>query len=146
MQWSVGLPGRDQIHLEIQLEGTKIKTSKLTGIGCSRVLHLLVEWRPKISGDIQNIPIPQENDHASILMRQLILIAQNNWMPPYQEQELCHCRAISTERVNMSIIAGAHTPEEVSKKTSASTACGTCRPNVELQIEYFLKTSKKTLP
>ena len=143
MKLSVGLPGRDIISLEFELDGYNLKAAKLSGVGCTKLLDLLVQWRPKFNGDIRQVALPQNDDHSSLLLRELILQAQNKWSPPYQEEELCHCRAIPTENVNNAILSGCHTPESVSKKTSASTACGTCRPNVEAQIEYFLNTSKK---
>ncbi len=144
MKWSVGLPGRDMISLDLTLNGDEIQTANLKGIGCTQLLDLLVEWRPKLKGPLENVPLPQANDHSSLLLRELLLQAQNKWTPPYTEQELCHCRAIPTERVNNAIISGCHTPLSVSKKTSASTACGTCRPDVQKQIQYFLETSKKS--
>jgi len=81
-------------------------------------------------------------------LRELILVFKSShgveqrgeWNPPYTHEEICHCRAVPTREVEKAIIMGAHTPQKVSRWTSASTACGTCRPDVEKMISYFLSS------
>lgn len=141
MKFQVGLPGRDELTLELSLQQDQITSASLTGIGCTQLLNLLVQWRPLLKGTLSEIPIPTDLDHASLLLKQLLLQAQGKWAPPYQDEELCHCRRVATQVVNAAIISGCHTPELVSKKTSASTSCGTCRPDVEAQIQYVLRAS-----
>ena len=80
--------------------------------------------------------MPKGNSHSDLLLRELILKARGEWNFPYKEDELCHCRAVTTKRIDQSIIAGAHTMEQIRKATSASTGCGTCWPQIEKIIKY----------
>lgn len=135
---SVSLPGREEIHLEIEVDGGQVKTARLRGIGGPRLLDLLEQCRPHLQGPMSDISIPEGTDPAAILMRELLLKAKGEWDFPFKEEELCHCRAVECNKVDMAVISGAHTPEKVSALTSASTACGTCRPDVEAIINYRL--------
>ena len=139
MTFEASLTGRDQLKLSIELDGDNIRSAQLEAIGCLSLLKLVAQWRPKLSGTVRDIEIPTQNDHASVLLRELLLKTRGDWILPYTEDELCHCRAIATEKVLMAIKGGCHTPEAVSRETSASTACGTCRPNVEKLIGFVLK-------
>lgn len=133
------LIGRDWIELEIQDSGQII----LKGMGCSEFLAHLKDWRERLSKNpIAKAELPAGNSHSEILVREVILKAQGLWQYPYQYDELCHCRTIATAKVDAAIVAGAHTPAAVSRLTSASTACGTCRPEVQKIIDFRL--GKKT--
>ena len=72
----------------------------------------------------------------TLILSEMILKLRGEWNFPYADEELCHCRSIATQTVDQAIIAGAHSPEVVTRQTSASTACGTCRPTVQKIIEY----------
>lgn len=132
----VSLPGREEIQLSIELEGDLIVDAKLTGIGGSELLECLVDYRKKLTGSVKDLPLPEGQSAASMLLREVILKAKDQWQMPFTEEELCHCRGIPTKNVDMAIVTGAKTPEKVSELTSASTACGTCRPDVEAIIRY----------
>lgn len=135
----MGLPGRETASLTFVLgEGGEILSPRLTGIGGPEFLRLLCEWRPKIQGRLEDLPAPTGRSLGEILLRELILRAKGQWNYPYNEPELCHCRVIPTAIVDAAIVCGAHTPREVSEQTSCSTACGTCRPDVEAMIKYRL--------
>lgn len=139
MHIKVSIPGRDEVELQLELDGNHhIQSACLTGVGAPDLLELLAQWRAKLHGDLMTLEPPQGHSSAAILMRELLLKAQGRWDYPYAEQELCHCRAIPTNKVDAAIVTGAHTPEKVSRLTSASTACGTCRPHVEEILEYRL--------
>lgn len=134
-----GLPARDHLQLELTLQDGEILEARLEVIGCMELLKLAEKWRPLLIGKIDKVPIPGGRDHASILMRELILKAQGRWKFPYEEEELCHCRGIPTAKVDAAIISGCHTLEAIRAATSANTSCGTCRPDVESVLEYRLK-------
>jgi len=141
----VDLPGREHIELSMNVDAQgNIQSAKLHGIGGPDLLDLLVSWRPKFTGNVKNIEVPEGSQPAAILLREIILKAKGQWNYPYNEDELCHCRAVPTKIVDMAIVTGAHTPEKVSQQTSSSTGCGTCRPDVESIIEYRLRTQKKS--
>lgn len=56
-----------------------------------------------------------------------------------EDIEICHCRKINRSEIMQAILLGAHTADKVKKWTTASSGCGTCRPDVENLIEVCLK-------
>lgn len=131
-QFEVSLSSRDRLQLSIEVDAEGlIVSSKLSGTGCSEMLELLQSTRPQLSGQLSEVPLPSGAGHAAILMRELLLRAKGQWNFPYQEEELCHCRAISTRKVDDAIIGGCHSVDAVKRATSASTSCGTCRWDIE---------------
>ena len=134
----VEISGRDELNLSLGLEHGLISTARLWGTGCLELLKRMEEWRPLLKGSLFSVPLPTGHDHASLLLKRLILSAQELWEPPYADDELCHCRTVLAETVREAIIAGAHTPAEVSRKTMASTSCGSCLPDVEAELKYIL--------
>jgi bacterioferritin-associated ferredoxin len=122
--------------LEVSGEGSDRKVKMQ---GCHALLEQVTALRAAEGPDPQKWKLPEGNSHTDILLRELILKLRGEWLLPYPHEELCHCRTVPTRIVDQAIIAGAHTPEAVSRQTSASTACGTCRPDVEKMIAYRLK-------
>lgn len=135
----VGLTGRDRVTLDLDLQNGVIQAAKMTGSGCTHFLKLIQAWRPKLNGELSKLPLPEGSGHAEILLREAILKAKGEWQFPYDEEELCHCRAIATSKVDAAIISGCHNIRSVARETSAGTSCGSCRPNTEAMIEYRLK-------
>lgn len=129
----VSLEGRDRIEADLSQSPCRVKA-----VACDELLRLLTELKAQHGPDPRQWPLPKGRDHGTLLVRELILKTQGQWQFPYEHQELCHCRAIPTHTVDQAIISGAHTPEAVSRMTSASTACGTCRPDVERILKYRL--------
>ena len=117
-------------------------TWQLVAFGCTQVLDLLKTMQQKFGKEITAWPQPEGAEHAEMLVRELILKAQGKWQYPYLHEELCHCRTVATLKVDEAILMGAHKVSQVSRQTSASTACGTCRPEVERIIDYRLGLSK----
>ncbi len=154
----VYLLGRDAVKATFTFSDGESSDSvledlKFEATGCQRFLTQLEDLRNailqlptadrKIFGESQKVAKIFANlnqrDHTSILLRELILRLRNQFQLPYQEQELCHCRAVPTEVVDRAIIAGSHTVQAVARVTSAGTSCGTCKPDTELLIEYRLR-------
>ncbi len=129
----VELDGCDR--LELTQEAGK---DHLQVVGCAKLLQLLQLLKVQSGDKISHWPLPEGSSHEVLLVRELILKATDQWSHPYVHEELCHCRAISTRIVDQAILLGAHTPEVVTRRTSASSACGTCRPDVEKIIAYRL--------
>lgn len=113
-------------------------------VGCNELNSFLISYRKNHGNDIRKWPLPQGSTHSELLVKELLLKIKGQWNFPYQADELCHCRCVPTSVVDQAILAGAHTPEAVSRWTSASTACGTCRADVEKIISYRLGVTKKT--
>ena len=133
----VTIEGQDELTLSYELNDKReVVSAKLSVIGCPTMMELVKKWRPLLNGGVDAIPLPRETHHSAMLLRQLILELQGKWDFPYKEFELCHCRAIPTKKVDDAIICGAKTVRDVSRKTSAGTACGTCRPDIEKVLKY----------
>ena len=139
----VSLPGRDRVSLSLQIHDGNIVSGSLQGSGCPKLLKLMQAWRPKLAGDLSALEVPQGTDHSEILLREAVLKAKGEWQFPYEEEELCHCRAISTAKVDAAIVGGCHNVRSVARETSAGTSCGSCRPNTEAIIAWRLKSGNR---
>jgi bacterioferritin-associated ferredoxin len=135
---SVSLAARDELRLRLKITNGEVVESHLSGIGCTELLEQIVAWRPFFKGPLGQLPLPEGPGHAQVMLRELILKAQGRWNFPYKEEELCHCRAVPTKKVDDAIIGGCHTVDAVKRATSASTSCGTCRPDIENILSYRL--------
>ena len=136
--------GREEVRLSFDLlDNGELKEVSVKGIGGPEFLNSLREFRKTLTGRLEDVPIPLGKTSSAILLRELLMKAKDCWTPPFQEDELCHCRMIPTKMVDQAICSGAHTPKKVSELTSASTACGTCRPDVEAMIEFRLGKEPK---
>lgn len=131
---SVNLEGRDRIEVALG-----VGTPRVQFRGCTELMDLMQSMRKNFGVDLKGWPIPQGSSHSEILLRELILKLRGEWQYPFKDDEVCHCRNISRQVIDQAIIAGAHTPAVVSRQTSASTACGTCRPDVQKMIDYRLQ-------
>lgn len=149
IKYSVEMPGQDRIEVMVDPAAKSEPTVRFRG--CSAMMDLMQGMRKNFGVNPAKWPIPEGHSHAEMLLRELVLKLRGEWFLAYKEDEVCHCRKVSTEIVDRAILAGAHTPQVVSRQTSASTACGTCRPNVQKMIDHRLhagidlpKPEKKT--
>lgn len=144
MKIKVELEGRDFIEVQCQGEDPKAPgpVEKVSILGCSQFMDMMQTLRKSFGPDLKKWPLPEGQDHSSLLLREMILRLRGEWAFPYGEEELCHCRSVSAHTVDQAIIAGAHSTEVVSRQTNASTNCGTCRPEVQKIIDFRL--GKKT--
>ena len=132
----VKLSGRDELRLLVESQDGQILKAQLQGIGCLPFLRLLAQYRPQLKGSMEQLAAPVGSGHGEMMLREAILRLQGKWKLPYTEAELCHCRAVPTEKVDQAILGGFHTVESVGRETSAGTACGTCRPDIEALLKY----------
>ncbi|MFN7454520.1 MAG: (2Fe-2S)-binding protein [Pseudobdellovibrionaceae bacterium] len=128
------------VQLESQDRIEVLANQKLSVKGCHELRDLILGFKSNHGDQWKTWPPPQGQTHSEILLRQFLLEQRGEWNPPYTHEEICHCRAVPTREVEKAIIMGAHTTQKVSRWTSASTACGTCRPDVEKMISYFLSS------
>lgn len=131
--WRAELDGRDLVEVSGRGAERRVKI-----LGCEAFLSLAEQLRAAHGDDPEKWPVPEGKSHSELLIRELILKLQSQWHPPSTDAEICHCRMIPTLVVEQAIVSGAHTSEMVSRWTTASTACGTCRPDVEKLIQYRL--------
>ena len=123
--------GRDQIQLE-----TEDGKNKVIFVGCLEFTRLVKNYRAQFGNDVFKWPTPLGQSHSEMLVREFVLKLQNNWDYPYKDDEICHCRHVATKTVDQAILNGAHTHELAMRWTGCSTACGTCKPDVEKVIKY----------
>ena len=137
----VELAGRDRLSLQLNLSPAgHILHARLTGSGCPDLLQQMVQMRSHLQCPmpLAEIRLPIGTSHSVLLMRELILRAKGDWDPPFQERELCHCRAVSTAKVDRAIVCGSHSISAIARETSAGTSCGTCRIDSEALISFRL--------
>ncbi len=127
--------GRDEIIVGKDDNGD----SQISAVGCATLIALIRSYQVKFGSKMDLWPIPEGLGHADLLLKEIILKYQNKWQYPCEQSEVCHCRNVSVVEVDESILGGAHTPQDVSRLTGASTACGTCRPDIEKIISYRLQ-------
>lgn len=128
---TINIPGRDFIQIEKRDDKTHVVFR-----ACHEFTALMNLFKKNFGVDISTWPIPKGNNHSEILIREMILKLQGKWDYPYKDEELCHCRHVSTQTIDEAILNGAHSSELVSLWTGSSTACGTCKPDVEKIINY----------
>ncbi len=136
-EWSE--PGRESLQLKLTIENGNILKVAMQAKGCMDFLLLCQKMKAKLTGPIVDLLPPPGTDHGSVIWRELIARIQGQWKIPVEHEELCHCRKISTQRVDRAIVFGAHTVDEIRKRTSANTGCGTCKPDVESMIKNRLQ-------
>lgn len=134
--FTAGVSGRDIVTLALKTQKTGRMDVSLTAIGCLPFLRAVEKLRQTLKGSPATWALPEGSDHVGQLLREVILKGRGEWNPPYQEEELCHCRSIPTQVVNDAIVCGAENTDVIAKITSAGTACGTCRPNSQALINY----------
>lgn len=140
MEVYIAWPGHEELKARVELDSHKnIVRAELLGIGGPDFIRALSEFRPKLRGSLEALQALEGVAPHDIMLREMVLKLKGQWAPPYTESEICHCRVVATELVDLAICTGAHTSRQVSELTSASTSCGTCRPDVEAMIRYRLK-------
>ena len=133
------LKGRDLIEIEVS-DINPSEKPRVKVIGCTEILSLVRKFQVQFGKDPGAWPFPQGHSHSELLLKEVLLKMKGQWAFPYADAEICHCRGVPTEVVDQAIVAGAHQTQAVSRQTSASTNCGTCRPEVQKIIDFRLKS------
>lgn len=134
--YQAALKGRDSLELIVENGATHFKV-----VGCTELLSLIRKCQIQFGKNALSWPLPPGVTHSELLLKEVLLRAQGKWVYPYEHQEICHCRSVLTETVDQAIIAGAHQSQAVTRQTSASSACGSCRGDVQKIIDFRLKSS-----
>lgn len=111
--------------------------------GCFDFLKLINIYVKTYGLDLKDWIVPEGKSHQDLLLKQLILKSRQQWKEPLDlgiEEELCHCRKVSSSLVDDCIHRGFADIQSVRRLTSANTACGTCLPEVEKLITERLKS------
>jgi NAD(P)H-nitrite reductase large subunit len=134
------LPQREWVEFQVSLDSEKrIQKIEFKAWGC----HDLIETARRASFQFSSKKMDdlkwEGSQHWDLLISEAFEKIKGTFKIPVDDPETCHCRKITTARVDEAIVLGAHTPERVTKWTTASSGCGTCRPVVEKIIAYRLK-------
>lgn len=131
----IGNSQQDQITIQAKDNGFHISF-----VGCVEFSEIMFKFKKNFGPDIKKWPLPQGHSHSELIIKELILKLTNKWDYPYKDSEICHCRHVPTSVVDNAIIQGAHTLDLASQWTGCSTACGTCKPDVEKIIQFRIET------
>ncbi len=134
-----GFSGRDQIEVTYIWEEDKLVLVKAQLKGHLRFLRETQDiLREKVHGKTRTeIQATLEGTKFSPLLRELFEGVLGHSTRPYQQEELCHCRVVATHKVIEAIHYGATSVEEIARKTSAGTGCGTCQVDSERLIGHY---------
>lgn len=130
----IHIPGHDRLRLQKQNGHFVFSELKI----CSGLYQAILSYKTKYGNQIELWPEPQETSHEFLLIKEIIQRVKGAFLPPSEHQILCHCRKISSQVVDQAILMGAHTSAEVSRITSAGTACGTCQSDIEKWLAFRL--------
>lgn len=131
----VEIPGRDRIEF-IQKDQ---ESGEFSFVGCDQLSALIFKLKKEQGLDPRKWNIPTGTSHSDLLLKEFLLKLRGEYQVVYPHEEICHCRKVNTHEVEQAILCGAHSTEKVSRWTGASTACGTCRADVEKIIQERLK-------
>lgn len=129
----INIPGKDFVQIEFNQNKGRIQFK-----ACHQFTSTMMTFKKNFGVNVSTWPLPQGNSHSEIIIREMILKLQGKWDYPYKDEELCHCRHVNTQIVDEAVINGAHTSDLASQWTGCSTACGTCKPEVEKIINCRL--------
>lgn len=144
-----GMPLADRIIYQISSRQIQV-------MGCQQMMEETTNYLKKFGTDFLSWPYPFSSNkngvnHVELLWTEFLLKAAKTldpktqlvWNPPCTSDEVCHCRKVSLAKIEESIFRGSTTVEMIKEKTQASSACGTCRPEVENILQYRLAQIKK---
>jgi len=127
-----------EFTLDVTPEGV-VHSVQWRAWGCHDLLAAAQEASTRVMGRPVSELAWSGSCHWDLLIQEAWSRLKGDFKLPIDDPETCHCRKIPTTRVDEAIVLGAHTPEKVTAWTSASSGCGTCRPDVEKLIAYRLK-------
>jgi len=160
----------DKLKLYLKIENDVIKDAKFQTFGCgsavaasSILTDMIIGKTIQEASKITNKQIadaldglPPEKMHCSVMGREALEDALKGYMEvDYVEDDenkssekiICHCYDVSEKEIIDAIInSGAKTFEDVSKITSAGSACGRCRGAIEGIIKKYVKQDDEKKP
>ena len=126
-----------EFHFETDPATGVIKKSSVKAQGCLPLLEAVQKAALGFQGQkLNDIAWNKNSDHWDQLILEALSRLQGMYERPYKDEEMCHCRKITTDKIEAAIVLGAHTPEKVKAWTTAGSGCGTCRPNVQSLIDF----------
>jgi bacterioferritin-associated ferredoxin len=124
------LPGQDY------LESDSENSTFIKHVACPETRALITEFQTQHGKDLKAWPLPAGDSHSVLLLRELIEKVQGTWKPPFQDEEICHCRNINAKKIDQCVVMGAKNIAQLKRMSNAAASCGTCEPQVE-EILHF---------
>ena len=131
-------PGRESLELNVKVENQNVSGVTMKCSGSLAFLRMSQDLKAQLTGPVDKIATPTGNTPGALIWREVLQKIQGSWKLPVEHEELCHCRKVNTAKVDEAIVYGAHTPEQIRKRTSANTGCGTCLADIESLIKNRL--------
>ena len=75
-----------------------------------------------IALELRGLPLTIGTEFSQASFEEVAVICRNAHM--YPDQIICYCHRIQAKEVVAAIFSGAHTPEQVARRTGARTGCG----------------------
>lgn len=123
---------------EIRWNGNEIEL-----IVCSKVFERVQKWWGSMPKEIQNNKLnwytPEGSDHASLFLREFVSKVQGSWVEINLDEEICHCRLVNANSIDIAIQKGARSLDQIRAVTGASGGCGTCYLGVEAILNRRIK-------
>lgn len=133
---------QDKIHVEVegqdQLSWSESLPSPFQHRCCYALTQLIEKYQQMHGVKPAQWPLPEGNSHSEILLRLFLKKLQGSYSSPYEHDEVCHCRSVSTKVIEKAIVNGAHNLETIAAWTTAGTACGTCRVDSQKILDSLL--------
>lgn len=130
------LKNRDEVYISKKANGRY----SFKAVGCTLFLRQLTLFFDLINKEgLESIEEPQGNGHIDILIREILAKLKGEWNFPCLEEELCHCRKISTSDVDQAIVSGIHKLKGIGEECSAGITCGSCQPDIEKLLSFRLR-------
>jgi bacterioferritin-associated ferredoxin len=143
---SLGFTGRDQIKISYQWNGDRLQVTKAQLKGG---LDFIRETRALLKDEVQGKSrshikaLLQRPEPLSPLLTEMLELLLGESSRPYKDAELCHCRVVPTMKVIEAIHYGADSVQEIARRTSAGTGCGTCQVQSDKLIDFYLRRDTK---
>jgi len=132
-------PGREQLKIQVEIRSDQtIQSVTMHCLGSLSFLKFSQKMKTQLTGPLDALILPEGTETQVLIWREVLLKLKNQWKLPVEQEELCHCRRVSTAKVDEAIVYGAHDIVNIRKQTSANTGCATCLPDVEALLKYRL--------
>lgn len=140
------IPKREWVEFEVTLDDGLVSAVVWHAQGCHHLLEEAEKFAQSLDGkQLNSLALNFGSHHSALMISEIFDKLQDKWPAPSEDVEICHCRKINKSIIQEAILLGAHTPEKVRAWTSASSGCGTCRPDVQKLIDERLNSGSRKI-
>jgi len=130
--------GKDEITITLEMDKDSIQKATFSCSGSLAFTEFSKTMVAQLKGDIGQLELPSGTSPETIIWKEIFMKIKGQWEYPIKHEEVCHCRRVLATTIDSAIIYGAHNLDEVRKRTSANTGCGTCLPDIESLLKLRL--------